>query len=298
MGPDSALEQVFVWPPRPVEGATPAITEPETPRFGGEAAPTILRWVRWGRQIEGHWLVPTALPLAQRIEQIGWSPDALGDYCERCGSTIGPHESDEFGCAECRGMRPPWARFTRLGSYEGALAEWVREVKFQRSRWLGASLGVELARALRRAGLEGGDVRVVPVPTSTRRRLSRGIDHTLAIARGVARELDAKVVRGLTRVHRPSQLSVAVSQRAGNVSGAIRPAGRRSRRGLEGGWVILIDDVTTTGATLRAAARALRRAGVPSGRIWAGVLAVTPSWDRTGPVGEEPRGSGVDNGVG
>lgn len=298
MDPDShASAESFVWPPNPVAQGVPAtVSLDEAPAAG--AKPRWSRMRRWARDIEDHWLMPTALPLARRMELCGWAPDAPGAYCERCGSTTGPHETDEFGCAECRGTRPPWGRFTRLGAYEGALGEWVREVKFQRNRWLGESLGRELGAALARAGVgaaavggkgSSAPIAVVPVPTSAWHRIGRGLDHTMAIARGVAWALDGRVVRALRRRHRPSQLSVPVSQRAANVSGSMLPRRRWDKR--EGAQIILIDDVMTTGATIRAAARALIRGGARAESVWIGVVSVTPDQDRRS---EGERGSGVD----
>ncbi|MCA9282903.1 MAG: ComF family protein [Phycisphaeraceae bacterium] len=297
----------FTWPPIPNApvsvAATPAPAQP---------APEP-RWRAWLRSAERDLLVPTSLPLAQRIADTGWTPDAPTEYCQRCAHSIGPHEPDEFGCANCRNKRPPWSFAVRLATYESHLADWIREVKFHSNRWLGASLGAELARAIRSAGLSDPHPVVIPVPTSTRRRLSRGIDHTLTLARGVASELDAPVVRALARKHRASQLSIPVSARQANVSGSIRAVPRRIQSllpapavgaargsgsgGGEGGErrkegaVIVVDDVMTTGSTLRAACNALLEAGIPRRRLWIAILGAAPEPGRRT---RAPRGPDVD----
>lgn len=164
----------------------------------------------------------------------------------------------------------------RLGRYEAPLSDWICEVKFTRWRVLGFELGRTLGRQLRAAGFAASNKAViVPIPTSFRRRVSRGIDHAAVIARGVSWELNVPLSRALKRKHRPSQRSVAISDRVRNVSGSMFLA--RSAN-LAGKAVLLIDDVMTTGATMRTAARALASSSQtrPPNAIWAAVLAVTP----------------------
>jgi predicted amidophosphoribosyltransferase len=262
---------------------------------------------RWWREIESTWLVPVSPPLDQRIEQLGWEADAPATYCERCGTSVGLSEAaagaPEFGCAACRDERLPWERFVRLSEYGGSVALWVQDTKFTRCHWLGESLGIQLANAVRASGALGTldsagkpansrGVCVVPVATSFWRRVHRGIDHARCIARGMARELGAPLVPALQRAHRPTQRGLSPTAREANVAGAFT-----LRRGvdLRGKTVILVDDVRTTGATLREAARALgargtgRRTsqGQPStgpAHVIVAVVAVTPEPRRKGAV--------------
>jgi len=108
---------------------------------------------------------------------------------------------------------------------------------------------------------------VVPVPMHWRRRLIRGTTAAGQLAAGVARGL-ALPHRRLVRRHRatPMQNELPFEQRRGNVRGAfaasLRAAGRR---------VLLVDDVTTTGATLAECRRALVEAGAAA--VYAAVVA-------------------------
>ncbi len=246
----------------------------------------------WWRQVEDTWLLPVSPPLDVRIERLGWHPDPPGAACDRCGTTVGTGESTsgipEFGCSACREVALPWDRFVRLGEYHAHLADWVQETKFSRCHWLGESLGIELARHLINVGALGNPantkgVCVVPVATSLRRRLARGIDHAGCVARGVARELNCPLIAALHRAHRPTQRGLSPTAREANVAGAFS---LRSGIDLTGRTVILVDDVRTTGATLREAARAVmgtsrrrpgekRHQGKPA-RLIVAVLAVTP----------------------
>ncbi len=265
----------FVWPPQPeaAPGRGPEVTvAPATEALESARARVRAGWIDFERT----WLDPVAEPLERRIEACGWHPDTPGTACDRCGATIGPFEVGEFGCTSCRGRRLPWQRLVRLGAYEPPLSEWIQEIKFTRWRHLGLQLGGRLGGRVMDAGIDAGEASghgpwcVVPVASSWRRRMGRGIDHAAILGLGVAKALDMPVVQGLRRRHRPSQRAVPVSQRRGNVSGAFR-----GRRVVAGRSVLLVDDVTTTGATIRAASRELRRMGAE--RIWVAVLAVAES---------------------
>jgi predicted amidophosphoribosyltransferase len=239
----------------------------------------------------------TTEPLPERMAAAGWAPDAFTAYCQRCGSTTGPHDADDTGCSTCRGRSIPWERMVRLGPFEGLLRELVHEVKFTRWRRLGDDLGRLLAGAISEAagaaGFNPAQFVLIPVPSSFQRRMARGIDHSLVIARGAAKALDCELVRALHRRHRPSQTSLPPSQRATNIAGAFRfRVGCTGR--VQGRLAIVLDDVTTTRATLRAACRELERGLRLTGakaedgptRIWSAVLAVTPDRNEKRPTRE------------
>ena len=119
------------------------------------------------------------------------------------------------------------------------------------------SLARPLAALMMRHGgdvMAGADV-VVPVPLHRSRRRARGFNQ----AEAIARHLPRPVVHALTRVrHTPSQTDLPAIERHRNVQGAFA---RRSRASVRGAIVLLIDDVSTTGATLDACAGVLLDAG-------------------------------------
>ncbi|MBI2684564.1 MAG: ComF family protein [Actinobacteria bacterium] len=114
------------------------------------------------------------------------------------------------------------------------------------------------------------DAVLVPVPLSPRRRRLGGANHARLLAIHLAREWGLPVVEALARrVDGPSQRGRGRTARLRQVVGAFTSVGPTI-----GGPVVLVDDVHTTGATIGACARVLRRAGaadvgaVTFARVW------------------------------
>lgn len=199
-------------------------------------------------------------PVEEVIDKAGPASIALGDYCTRCGDSIGEGEAITGGCVACRDQTAIGDHVVRLGSYEDSLRELVLAVKFQKwwemGRTLGRMLGDRVAADVK---LKHGNAVVVPVPMPWQRRLYRGIDHARVIASGVAEAVESPMWNVLTKVNGAPQLALQPSVRK-----AMGGRGLRIRHRL-GGWdlagrdVVLVDDVRTTGATLRRAVKLLRQ---------------------------------------
>lgn len=150
-------------------------------------------------------------------------------------------------------------------AYAGSGADVVRRLKFRAGRGLLTPLADELVEVLHLHGLGAPGV-VTWVPTTSRRRRDRGYDQAELLARAVARRLD-RPCRGLLRRRPgPAQASLGRADRQGNV--------RFEAHGSTASGVVVLDDVCTTGATLRAALAAL---GARGHRVaGAAVIARTP----------------------
>jgi ComF family protein len=155
----------------------------------------------------------------------------------------------------------------------------VRALKFRGGEFLATPLAHALAACCR---ADSADV-VTAVPLAWPRLLRRGYNQAEALARPLATSLGLPYRALLRRRPRPRQSHLTRPERARNVLGAFRARGCL-RPGVR---VLLVDDVLTTGATLGAAASALRRAGASA--VLAAVVARTPhpAWGDPGPG---PRG--------
>jgi ComF family protein len=133
----------------------------------------------------------------------------------------------------------------------------VRGLKFGRLDYLGRHLAAALAAGLsdRLAGCD----RVVPVPLHWRRRLARGYNQAERIARPLAGHLGLPCLSALSRRRAtPPQSLLGRDDRLANLRKAFQVPAPERVRGLH---LLLVDDVATTGATLDAAAAALKNAG-------------------------------------
>lgn len=222
-----------------------------------------------------YWFGYARPPVQRAVIDAGWTPDAPERYCQRCGDGVGPGESTIDGCAACRDRSPIADAFVRLGPYLDELRDWVLAIKYERWITMGLRLGEQLGAAVRKANvIDAPRAVVVPMPMPWQRRLYRGVDHAQLIAAGVAQQLQSPLCRVLAKKHGPPQVTLTPTDRQ-------RLGGRnlRVRRRL-GGWpldglqVVLVDDVRTTGTTLRRAVRLLRGLPEPPQRIVAAVVAV------------------------
>ena len=146
------------------------------------------------------------------------------------------------------------------GVYTPAMARSIMLLKYHAVFPLGGWFGVRLAEVARSHPQTCvGDV-VLPVPVHHARLRERGYNHAELIARPLARRLNIPLQIGLlTRTRpRPPKLRLTMGERWRTVRGAyaVRDGAR-----VDNLRVLLVDDVMTTGATLDACSRALRRAG-------------------------------------
>jgi ComF family protein len=183
-------------------------------------------------------------------------------YCPRCGTTVGPHiPLRDDGCPGCPTTLPRFARVFRLRPYANPFRSVIRELKYHRRDTMRRRLGHMLGQLIAN-GTDDDQTApqlVMPAPMHWRRRFVRGWDHARALAVAVAHELDLPVGNELIRLRNtPQQAQLPRSSRIENVRGAFAV---KKPKGLIGASILLIDDVTTTGATANEAARALLQAG-------------------------------------
>ncbi len=173
--------------------------------------------------------------------------------CDRCGDPLPTWRAISLTvelCPRCRRARRLVVRARAVGDYDGALRAIVHALKYDGRRSLARPLG-QLMRE-RGADVLAGAAWLVPVPLHPSRRRQRGFNQ----ARDLARHLGLPIVAALRRVRAtPTQTGLPAAQRHRNVRDAFAPT--RAARRLRGATVVLVDDVSTTGATLEACARVL-----------------------------------------
>ncbi len=199
-------------------------------------------------------LEPTRGPICQSCwDGIDTLPPPL---CSHCGDPLPSWRVIsvlEARCARCRRRPSRLTSCRAMGPYAGSLRQIVHALKYGHRR----SIAIELGRRMRVACedvLTGASV-VVPVPLHRLRQWTRGFNQ----AAELARYLDLPVLPALKRVRAtPSQTDLPAARRHANVRNVFALRRRYEVRGL---CVVLVDDVSTTGATLEACARVLIEAG-------------------------------------
>jgi ComF family protein len=151
--------------------------------------------------------------------------------------------------------------------YVDVVTDLVHALKFRGSRTHGRVLATILAASVERTyEASPPPSAIVPVPLSTRRLLARGQNQAAVIARRVGGELGIAVdYDSLRRIrHTAPQTGMTRRERLRNLAGAFDYRGA-----LDGATVAIVDDVVTTGATVRAVARCLERHGAGDVHVWA-----------------------------
>jgi ComF family protein len=172
---------------------------------------------------------------------------------------------------------PPLLQLEWCAPFTGVVRRALHELKYSGEQRLAVPLGAAVARRWARAGA-GGDV-LVPVPVHEERARRRGYDQAELIARAAARQLRLPCAPILERARATTaQFDLDRAERATNVAGAFRLKSRgghaQGDRPLAGRWIVLVDDVVTTGATLAACTAPLLDAGA------VGVSAITVARER------------------
>jgi ComF family protein len=192
-------------------------------------------------------------------------------------------------CTVCRESLENFDSAYSYGSYEGPLQKLIQLFKYGKVETLAAPLSRLLVQSLPFG--ENFDV-VVPMPLHWRKRWERGFNQAELLAAPVARRYGLKLCRNLRRIrYTRAQAASNEKQRQENLKNSLAV---RSPAEIAGKRVLLIDDVFTTGATLRAAAAALKASG--AARVTALTLARVDNRAFAAGSGSQRRGSGRHGG--
>ncbi len=143
-----------------------------------------------------------------------------------------------------------------LGPRTGLVGRMVHDLKYDSVRALARPLAELLDATLPEIK---GAVSIVPLPTSTKHVRARGLDHTLMIAKQLAKLRGYRVERLLVRAKNTTQVGASGAQR--RVQAAKAYEVRAGARVAEDTTYLLLDDVWTTGASMQAALEKFRTLG-------------------------------------
>jgi ComF family protein len=185
--------------------------------------------------------------------QIEWVESPL---CTCCGRMFAEADGGDRLCGDCQTDPPPFDRARAAALYDGPVAAAITGFKFGRrmaclpvmQHWLRRPRCLELVAA--------ADL-LAPVPLHPKRIRHRGFNQALLLARAFPEAAVAPEAVVRTR-HTPPQVGLNPKERRDNVKGAFAVPDPAAVKGKS---VLLIDDLFTTGSTVRECARVLRKAG-------------------------------------
>lgn len=180
--------------------------------------------------------------------------------CPRCDLPRGTGRDRPALCGRCDDWPP-----VLVGAVTGAVLEPPADLLVQALKYGGWRRAAEVMAdrivPRLRSSAGRGPARIVPVPTTDRRRRRRGYNQARVLADALGRRLGLEVVDALSRTPAAaSQVALPLDERRANVSGAFGPGPQAHRIGASF-HTILVDDVLTTGATAAAAAGVLATLG-------------------------------------
>ena len=239
--------------------------EPRRPYF----TPLLIAKARVGWRCASDFLFPPACPGCGRMMaehgalcQACWRDIGFIErpYCEVLGKPFAHDLGAGFLSAEAIANPPVFDRLRAACLFDGVARNLVHGLKYRDRTELAPMMARWMARAGREV-IDECDV-VVPVPLHRWRLFSRRFNQTADLARALAAETGKPMLANALRRKRRTaqQVGLGKAAREANMKGAFEVTAE-GKAELFGSHVLLIDDVYTTGATVSAATRALKRAG-------------------------------------
>lgn len=229
-----------------------------------------LHWVHGRLRLAHDWLLPRSCALCGA--EVSRARDFC-DGCERalpvllsccscCATPLALESADDPLCGACQQHVRPYALVRAPFRYDTPIDRLIQGAKYAgRLDWL-ALLGRRLIEHVESRAAEINAVTAVPLHTSRLRE--RGYNQSLELARALARHLRLPLLHVVRRVRATApQAELAREDRHNNVRNAFA-----ATHAIDGLRLALVDDVMTSGATVEAVSRCLRKAGAASVEVW------------------------------
>ncbi len=182
-------------------------------------------------------------------------------FCITCGTPMPESASPESECLECINNAPPYIKARAALHYDSHSTPLITRFKYSDQLHLAPLLTLWMESAGKEL-LAQADI-VAPVPLHWTRLFTRKYNQAAILAQSLARDSGRPYMAELLKRKKrtPPQASLNKSQRLKNVQGAFQLHPRIEREAVLQKSILLVDDVMTTGATIRACAKVLKKAG-------------------------------------
>ncbi|MFV0574787.1 MAG: ComF family protein [Vibrio sp.] len=193
--------------------------------------------------------------------------------CPHCGLPHAHNQASEnLVCGECLASPPPWDRLYCINDYRSPLKDYIQKLKYQRQFWLAKDLAILLAENIPTPAHE-----LIPVPLHWTRQWRRGFNQSTELAeqmaqfwknKGIECQVNERVFKRIRAT--PQQKGLSKVARQKNIKQAYKLITPPKYQ-----HIALIDDVVTTGSTIRPLCLMLKKAGVKHIDVYC--LSRTPS---------------------
>jgi ComF family protein len=181
-------------------------------------------------------------------------------FCDLCGDPVAGAVDHDFICYSCSAEKPSFNGARSAARYDGVVGDALRKLKYEQALWLAPDLAVLLQNCLKAEYPESSFDLLVPVPLFHVRRRHRGYNQSAVLAHELGKIMGRPSHVPVLRRIKPttSQTNLTAKERLSNVSKAFQS---KNEARLAGRKVLLVDDVMTTGATVNACCKALKKGG-------------------------------------
>lgn len=201
-------------------------------------------------------------------------PQIAPPFCDVCGEHFKGQIDGDFSCPNCKGISFHFEFARAAMDRSDGILDLIHRLKYGREIHLAGDMGKLACLAFssdRRLGVALEEKwPLVPVPLHRLRQMNRQFNQAEEISRAISSETGLPVIRMVKRVRKTeTQTRLSRRQRMENLKGAFKLRKtwgmKNPASSLEAPGVILVDDVFTTGSTVDACSKVLRKAGV--GRV-------------------------------
>ncbi len=183
-------------------------------------------------------------------------------FCEICGLPLAKlnHFSDDLFCGSCMSNAPAYDRARYGVYYENAVRSAITRFKFHASLFNVRPIAEFLIDAFNRHYADESIDVILPIPIHRKRLIERGFNQVITLSKKLSNSTGIPIERTslIKRKHTKPQVGLPRSKRILNLKNAFEVSKPEK---ISGKRVLIIDDVSTTGATVSEAAKAVRKAG-------------------------------------